>query len=134
MPGAVQDDELVQMMPFAAQLGLRLDAVAADEVSGRIDWAPELCTAGGVLHGGALMAFADSLGGVCAYVNLPAGTSTATVSSHTNMMRAVRAGEVRGRARPLHLGRSTLVVQSELRDADGQLVAHVTQVQAVLTA
>jgi uncharacterized protein (TIGR00369 family) len=119
-------------MPFAAGLGVSLDAAARDEVRGRMGWAPERCTVGGVLHGGALMAFADSLGGVCAFLNLPEGAGTATISSATNMLRAVREGEVRGVARPLHVGRTVIVVQTDLRDDRDRLVAQVTQSQAVL--
>ena len=66
-------DDLLALMPFATALGIELDAAAADEVRGRMAWAPERCTAGGLLHGGALMALADSLGGICAYLNLPSG-------------------------------------------------------------
>jgi uncharacterized protein (TIGR00369 family) len=123
---------LVAAMPFAAGLGVSLDAAARDEVRGRMGWAPERCTVGGVLHGGALMAFADSLGGVCAFLNLPEGAGTATISSATNMLRAVREGEVRGVARPLHVGRTVIVVQTDLRDDRDRLVAQVTQSQAVL--
>jgi uncharacterized protein (TIGR00369 family) len=78
------------------------------------------------------MALADSLGGVCAYLNLPAGARTATISSSTQMMRAVKEGAVVGAARPLHAGRSVIVVQTDLRDEAGRLVALVTQAQAVL--
>jgi len=95
-------------------------------------WAPERCTAGGVLHGGALMTLADSLGGVCAFLNLPPRAGTATISSSTNMLRAVREGEVTGISRPLHAGRSVIVVETGLRDGEGRLVAQVTQAQAVL--
>jgi uncharacterized protein (TIGR00369 family) len=121
-------------MPFAASLGIELDAAAADEVRGRMAWAPERCTAGGVMHGGALMALADSLGGLCAFLNLPDGATTATISSTTSFMRAVRDGEVTGVARPLHAGRSVIVVQTDLLDSNGRRVAQVTQAQAVLTA
>src|SRR4029077_7594324 len=100
------------MMPFAARLGIEIDEAAPDRVAGRLAWAPELCTTGGLLHGGALMAFADSLGGVCAFLNLPPGCGTATISSATNMMRAVREGEVVGETRPLHTGRTVIVVQT----------------------
>jgi uncharacterized protein (TIGR00369 family) len=125
-------EQLVQSMPFAAALGIELDSVEPGEVVGRLAWAEERCTAGGVLHGGALMGLADSLGGICAFLNLPSGAGTATISSATNMMRAVREGEVTGTARPLHVGRSVIVVQTELRDSAGRLVAQVTQSQAVL--
>ena len=123
---------LVAMMPFAAGLGVVLDAAKPDEVRARMAWAPELCTTGGLLHGGALMAFADSLGGICAYLNLPAGARTATTSSATVFTRAVRDGEVTAIARPLHVGRTVIVVQTDLHDQSGRRVAQVTQTQAVL--
>jgi uncharacterized protein (TIGR00369 family) len=124
--------QLVALMPFAARLGIELEAASAEEVRGRMAWAPELCTAGGLLHGGALMAFADSLGGVCAFLNLPEGANTSTISSSTNFMRGVRGGHVHAVTRPLHAGRTTIVVQTELTDDEGKLVAQVTQAQAVV--
>jgi len=125
-------DGLVAMMPFAAGLGIVLDAAAPDEVRGRMAWAPERCTTGGILHGGALMAMADSLGGICAFLNLPPGALTATTSSATVFTRAVRSGEVTGVTRPLHVGRTVIVVQTDLTDDAGRRVAQVTQTQAVL--
>ena len=125
-------DQLLALMPFAVQLGIELDAVAPEEVRGRLAWAPERCTAGGVMHGGALMALADSLGGVCAYLNLPAGAQTTTINSSTSFMRAVREGEVTAVARPLHAGRTVIIVQTDLTDSAGKRVAQVTQSQAVL--
>jgi uncharacterized protein (TIGR00369 family) len=125
---------LVDMMPFAAGLGIVLDAAATGEVRGRVAWAPERCTSGGILHGGVLMALADSLGGICAFLNLPPGALTATTSSATVFTRAVRSGEVTGVTRPLHVGRSVIVVQTDLTDDRGRRVAQVTQTQAVLAA
>jgi putative phosphoribosyl transferase len=125
--------ELVAMMPFTAGLGVVLDAAQPDEVRGRLAWAPELCTTGGLLHGGALIAFADSLGGICAFLNLPPGARTATTSSTTVFTRAVRDGEVTAVTRPLHVGRTVIVVQTDLSDSTGRRVAQVTQTQAVLT-
>ena len=84
------------------------------------------------MHGGAVMTLADTLGAVCAFLNLPPGAATSTITSSTNFFRAVREGEVRGTAHPLHVGRTTIVVQTELRDANDKLVALVTQTQAVL--
>jgi uncharacterized protein (TIGR00369 family) len=125
-------EQALAAMPFAGAIGVEVDAVSAEEVRGGLAWAPERTTAGGLLHGGALMALADSLGGVCAFLNLPEGAGTATISSATNMLRAVREGEVRGVARPLHAGRTVIVVQTDLRDDRDRLVAQVTQSQAVL--
>jgi 1,4-dihydroxy-2-naphthoyl-CoA hydrolase len=102
-------------------------------VRGTLAWAEERCTAGGIMHGGALMGFADTLGGLCAFLNLQEGATTATIESKTNFFRAVREGTVTGAARPLHVGRSFIVVQTDLTDDDGRRVAQVTQTQAVLT-
>jgi uncharacterized protein (TIGR00369 family) len=122
----------LKLMPFAELLGLEIESATAEEVVGRMPWRNEITTGGGVVHGGALMAMADSIGAVCAFLNLPAGAGTATISSSTNMLRAVREGVVTGIARPLHVGRSVIAVRSDLTDAEGRLVAQVTQAQAVL--
>lgn len=129
----VVPEELLAAMPFAGTVGLVIDAASAGEVVGRLPWAPERCTAGGVLHGGALMTLADSVGAACAFLNLPPGATTTTVESATRFFRAVRGGDVRAVARPLHAGRTVIVVQTGLYDTDGRLVAQTTQTQAVLT-
>ena len=120
-------------MPFAEALGLEVLAASPDEVLARIAWDERLCTAAGMLHGGALMSLADASGGLCAYLNLPEGsTGTATIESKTNFFRAVRDGHVVATSRPLHRGRTTIVVETDLHDAAGKHVARVTQTQAVL--
>jgi 1,4-dihydroxy-2-naphthoyl-CoA hydrolase len=127
-------DNLAEIAPLAGTLGIEVDHAAPDEVRGGMDWAPERCTAAGVLHGGAIMSFADTLGGVCAFLNLPDGaTGTATVESKTNFFRAVRGGRVHGITRPLHIGRSFIVVQTDVTDDEGRRIAQVTQTQAVLS-
>jgi uncharacterized protein (TIGR00369 family) len=123
---------LVESLPFAVSCGVERDAAGPDEVRGHMDWREDRCTAGGVLHGGALMTLADSLGGICAFLNLPEGAGTSTIESKTNFLRAVKGGTARATARPLHVGRQTIVVQTEVRDDAGRLVAFVTQTQAVL--
>jgi 1,4-dihydroxy-2-naphthoyl-CoA hydrolase len=124
--------ELVNaQMPLGATLGMRMRG-GADEVEATLEWAPELCTAGGVLHGGVLMALADSAGAVCAVLNLPEGATTSTIESKTNFFAAVREGEVRARSRPLHRGRTTIVLETDLYDGSGKHVARTTQTQAVL--
>jgi 1,4-dihydroxy-2-naphthoyl-CoA hydrolase len=125
-------EQFVEMMPFAVTLGIEIASASSDEVVGTIRWREDLCTAGGVMHGGALMAFADTLGAACAFLNLPPGAGTATISSSTNMLRAVREGAVTGTSRPLHAGRSVIAVRTDLRDDGDRLVAQVTQAQAVL--
>jgi 1,4-dihydroxy-2-naphthoyl-CoA hydrolase len=124
--------ELLALMPFAVAAGVELDRAAPSEVAGRLPWAPERCTAGGLMHGGALMTLADTVGAVCAFLNLPAGASTSTVSSTTSLVRGVRAGSARAVARAAHVGRSFLLIEVEVTDDDGRLVARTTQTQAVL--
>ena len=125
--------DLAALVPFAGELGIEIDAAAKEEVRGRMAWAAELCTSGGVMHGGVLMAFADTLGAVCAFLNLPEGSAgTTTISSNTVFTRAVREGEVTAVTRPLHAGRTVVVVQTDLTDGEGRRVAQVTQAQAVL--
>lgn len=97
-------------------------------------WAENRCTTGGLMHGGALMAFADTVGAVCAVLNLPPGAGTATIESKTNFFRAVRGGVVHASSRPLHVGRRTIVAQTDITDEGGRMVAQVTQTQAVLPA
>jgi uncharacterized protein (TIGR00369 family) len=123
---------LLAVMPFTATLGVELTAATPDEVTGRMAWAPERCTSAGIMHGGALMAMADTLGAVCAFLNLPAGAGTSTIESKTNFFRAVRDGHVDAVSRPLHVGRTTIVVQTDLLDDKGRRVAQVTQTQAVI--
>jgi uncharacterized protein (TIGR00369 family) len=134
MPDEPQDltDAVMASMPFGPKLGIESIAGTADEVEATLTWAPELCTAGGALHGGALMALADSAGGVCAFLNLPAGTRTVTIESKTNFFGAIREGLVRAVARPLHRGRTTIVVETDVYDESGRRVARTTQTQAVL--
>jgi uncharacterized protein (TIGR00369 family) len=126
--------EMVGTMPFAVGLGVTITAADATGVEGTLDWAADRCTIGGALHGGVLMSLADSLGAVCAFLNLPPGAAgTSTIESKTNFFRAVREGSVTGRSTPVHAGRTTIAVQTELRDDAGKLVAMTTQTQAVLT-
>lgn len=119
-------------MPLGTTLGIRTFG-GPEEVECTLEWAPELCTSAGVLHGGVLMALADSAGGVCAFFNLPAGARTATIESKTNFFAAIREGEVRARTRPLHRGRTTIVLETDLLDSTGRLVGRTTQTQAILT-
>jgi 1,4-dihydroxy-2-naphthoyl-CoA hydrolase len=124
-----------ESMPFTELLGLEVLSASAEEVKARMAWQEQLCTAGGVLHGGALMSLADAAGAYCAFLNLPEGSiGTATIESKTNFFRAVRDGHVVATSRPLHRGRTTIVVETDLHDAQGKHVARVTQTQAVLGA
>jgi len=124
--------QLRDAMPFAALVGIDLLEASSELVRGRLAWAPERCTAGDLLHGGALMALADTCGGVCAFLSLPEGAhGTATVESKTNFLRAVREGTITASTRPLHVGRTLVVLETELTRDDGSLVAKVTQSQAI---
>jgi 1,4-dihydroxy-2-naphthoyl-CoA hydrolase len=121
-------------MPFAGVLGIEpVGDPRPDEVRARLEWREELCTAGGVLHGGALMGFADSVGGVCAFLNLPDGAAgTATIQSSTSFLRPVREGYAEAISRPLSVGRNVIAVETEVVDARGRAIARVVQSQAVL--
>ena len=120
-------------MPFAGLLGIEVVDASPEAVRARLDWDESRCTAGGILHGGALMGLADSAGGLCAFLNLPGGaTGTATIESKSNFFRPVSQGHVEASSRVLHQGKTTIVVETELRDADGRLAAKVTQTQAIL--
>lgn len=119
-------------MPFAAGFGLAIVSGDKDRVVGRIEWAPERCTTGGAAHGGYLMAAADSVGALCAYLNLPDGALTSTIESKTNFFRAFTEGTANVVSTPVHVGRTTIVVQTDVNRADGKLVTRTTQTQAVI--
>lgn len=120
-------------VPFAAHLGIEIVAATASSVTGRLAWRPELCTAGGALNGGVIMSLADNVGALCAFLNLPSGAGgTTTIESKTNFLRAVRGGKATAVARPLHVGKRIVVVESDVLDDEKRLVAKVTQSQAVL--
>jgi 1,4-dihydroxy-2-naphthoyl-CoA hydrolase len=122
---------LRDLIPFASSIGIELLEARPELVRARLPWAGERCTTGGVMHGGALMALADNGGGICAFLNLPDGAiGTATIESKTNFLRAVREGAVTASSRPLHLGRTMVVVETELMREDGKLAAKVSQTQA----
>jgi 1,4-dihydroxy-2-naphthoyl-CoA hydrolase len=121
----------LSLMPFAVVLGMSIDEADVDHAVGRLPWREDLCTTGGILHGGALMSFADTLGAGVTFLGLPEGAGTATITSSTQLMRAA-TGDVTGRTTVLHRGRSTVTVQTTLYDADDRIVAQTTQVQAVL--
>jgi uncharacterized protein (TIGR00369 family) len=124
-----------QTVPFASVLGIEVIRSRPDEVRARVAWQPDRCTTGGVLHGGVIMSLADTTGAICAFQNLPedaAGTST--IESKTNFLRAVREGYAEAVSRPLHAGRTVVVIETDVTDADGRPVAKVLQTQAVLRA
>ena len=120
-------------MPFGGYLGIEAVDASRDEVRLRLAWREELCTAGGLMHGGALMALADSAGGICAFLNLPDGAKgTATIQSSTSFLRPLRDGYAEAISRPLSVGRNVIAVETDVVDASGRAVARVVQSQAVL--
>ena len=130
--GALQ--ELLDPL-FPGLMGVRLVTLAADRVVAEMRVRPELCTTGGILHGGAYMAFADTLGAVGTVLNLPAGKRTTTTDSSTKFIAGARVDTtLTGESVALHRGRTTMVWQTSIRNADGKLCAVVTQTQLVLEA
>ena len=122
-----------QTMPLCATLGITAREFAAGAVVLELEWRPELCTSNGLLHGGVIMTLADSAGAGCAFLNLPEGAiGTSTIESKTNFLGAVKGGSVTARSTALHVGSTTIVVETEVRHESSRLVAKVTQTQAVL--
>ncbi|WP_218578512.1 PaaI family thioesterase [Vineibacter terrae] len=113
-------------------LGLKVVEARKDKVVAEFDWRPDLCTVGGTLHGGALMAVADQVGATAAFLNLPAGAGTTTLESKTNFFAGCKAGKVRAEATPLHVGGRTSVWQTRLYDEAGKLLSQTLQTQLVL--
>jgi 1,4-dihydroxy-2-naphthoyl-CoA hydrolase len=127
-------DALIALMPYTGQLGMRLTEAGPDRVTATLDWREQLCTTAGIMHGGALMTLADTVGALVAFLGLPEGSTTATLTSTTQMFRPVTAGTVHAEGVPLHRGRTTVAVQTRLRDSQDRLVAQTTQIQAVRPA
>ena len=116
--------EIQERMPFAATMGIEIVSAAKDEVRSTMAWAPEKCTTFGILHGGAIMAYADTVGAVLDLAQPgPQGALTTTIESKTNFLRAVQGGQVHGTSTLLHAGRTTIVVVTDLRDDAGKLIA-----------
>jgi len=122
-------------LPFARLLGIEIVSLLPDKVVAEMPVREELCTVPAVLHGGAIMAFADTLGALGTIANLSEGQRTATLESKTNFIGAAPVrSRVVGEATPLHRGRQTMVWQTRVTTMDGKLVAIVTQTQLVLAA
>ena len=118
--------------PFAKTLGIRMIAARKDRIEAQLDVTMDKTTIPSTLHGGAIMAFADNLGGVGAFLNMPEGCMTSTVESKTNFLRPAPLGEaVTGIATPIKLGRTLQVWETRITRADGKLVAIVTQTQII---
>ncbi|CAN7596824.1 PaaI family thioesterase [Phenylobacterium sp. LjRoot164] len=122
-------------MPFSNLMGVEIVERGKDRVVGRLVVREDLCTAGGILHGGAFMAFADALGAIGGFLNLPAGARTTTLESKTNFLGAAKVGAtVTGEAIPLHIGRRSSVWQTRITNAEGKLLALVLQTQMTVEA
>ena len=120
-------------LPFAELLGVELVSAEPDRVVAEMTVREELCTHPAVLHGGAIMAFADTLGAIAASLNLPAGAGTTTLESKTNFLGSARVGDtITAETMPLHVGRRSSVWQTRVTNAEGRLLAMVTQTQLVL--
>jgi 1,4-dihydroxy-2-naphthoyl-CoA hydrolase len=126
-------DRLEGSQPLAKLLGVEIVEAGKDRVVGRLLVREEICTAWHTIHGGAVMAFADTLGATGAYLNLPEGASTTTIESKTNFISPAKAGTVvMAESLPIHIGRRSSVWQTRITHEDGKLVAIVTQTQMVL--
>lgn len=122
-------------MPFSNLMGVEIVERSKDKITGRLLVREDLCTAGGILHGGAYMAFADALGAIGGFLNLPAGARTTTLESKTNFLGAAKVGTmVLGEATPLHIGRRSSVWQTRITNESGKLLALVLQTQMVVDA
>jgi uncharacterized protein (TIGR00369 family) len=133
--GGVMDpdlDWLVSSMPHAEHLGMALVAASKDGVDATMAWRDDLCTVAGMAHGGALIALADSAGAILAYLHLPEGASTSTIESKTNFFRPLTGGTAHCSTRLVNAGRTTITVQSEVRNDAGKLLTLTTQTQAVI--
>jgi uncharacterized protein (TIGR00369 family) len=118
---------------FPELLGIEFAEVTPEQVTASLVVRPDLCTLGGMLHGGVIMAFADTLGAVGTFVNLPAGARTITLESKTNFIGGAPEGtRVTGESKPLHRGKTTMVWQTTIQGEAGKLLAIVTQTQMVL--
>ena len=124
----------IDIIPFAKTMGVEIEEASAERITAKLLVRPDLCTTGGTLHGGAVMALADSVGAVGAFLSLPPGArGTTTLESKTNFLGAAKAGTiVTAEATPMHKGRTTSVWQTKITGEDGKAVALVTQTQMVL--
>jgi uncharacterized protein (TIGR00369 family) len=138
MPEGMMSDSIAQSINermkglFGDVVGVRIVEARKDKVVAEFDWRPDLCTVGGILHGGALMAVADQVGATAAFLNLPAGAGTTTLESKTNFFAGCKGGRVRVEATALHVGGRTSVWQTRLYDEAGKLLSQTLQTQMVL--
>lgn len=128
---ALIDERLRELFP--GLLGMHLTEATPDLVKATIEVRPQICTAGDILHGGAIMAFADTIGAVATVMNMPAGARTVTLESKTNFLASAKVGtQVTGECTPLHRGKTTMTWQTRVLGENGKLLAFVIQTQLVL--
>ena len=121
------------LLPFAKLMGLEITEITPERVTAELMVREELCTRPAILHGGAIMAFADTVGAYATVANLPKGATTTTIESKTNFFAAVPLGDIaKAECTPLHRGRTTMVWQTRISRGDGRLAALITQTQLVL--
>ena len=129
------DTRAEEQPPFAHFMGMKVTLVTKDRVEAELTVREELSNRNGILHGGAMMALADNLGGTATVANLPEGAITATIESKTNFFLGIAVGDTaRAECTPLHRGRTTMVWQTRITRGDGKLAAMVTQTQIVIPA
>jgi len=122
---------LHSQIPFAEVLGLRAELASPELVQASCEWQSDRCTVADALHGGYLMAIADTVGAVCATFNMNPGASTSTIESKTNFFRPVTEGVVNIAATPIHVGTTIIVIQTDVTTDAGKLVTRTTQTQAI---
>lgn len=127
-------DNIVDAMPFSKLMGVKIHKAEQSLIEGELEVRPEMCTTGHIIHGGAIMAFADALGGVGAFLNLPEGAvGTTTVESSTKFLSGAKEGSViRGVTTPVKVGKSLSVWQTQITDDNGRQIALVIQTQMVM--
>ena len=126
-------ERILSNQPFPTLMGVKVLSADKDKVRAELTVRPDLCTAGHIMHGGAIMAFADALGAIGAVLNMPREANTTTIESKTNFIGAAKEGTVvTGESTPVHVGKRTSVWQTRITREDGKLVAIVTQTQMIL--
>ena len=126
-------ERILSNQPFPTLMGVKVLSADKDKVRAELTVRPDLCTAGHIMHGGAIMAFADALGAIGAVLNMPREVNTTTIESKTNFIGAAKEGTVvTGESTPVHVGKRTSVWQTRITREDGKLVAIVTQTQMIL--
>lgn len=128
-----ENEQFLASQPFSRLMGVEILAAEKERIHARLKVRADLCTSGHILHGGAIMAFADTMGAIGAFLNLPVGAGTTTIESKTNFIGAAKEGTtVTAETTPVHVGRKSSVWQTKIAREDGKLVAIVTQTQMVL--